>query len=304
MSDDPTADFLAREKAILGDNADLFAPGEIPGVSSGNGGQGSGMDAFPDLDDAPAKPASPVKSTSPVKSASPIKSPSGLDAFPELDDFSGVGSSQVRVTGNVGLGEDEDLDKFESAFPDLSSEMPSATSPAPKPVFNALSAQPYGQSPYPPTAAPQPRSAASILPAPQFTNTLPETEEETEPIRQWREKQAEEIKRRNAADQEKRDEMANKAEKAIDQFYEDYNKQKEKNIRENKEHEAKFIEQLKDDIARGTTWERITDLIGLENSQSKTIRPSVAGGSDLARMKEILLALRREGEKAPGATGF
>jgi rubrerythrin len=101
-------------------------------------------------------------------------------------------------------------------------------------VFNALSAQPYGASPYPPTAAPQPRSAASILPAPEFTNTLPETEEETEPIRQWREKQAEEIKRRNAADQEKRDEMANKAEKAIDQFYEDYNKEKEKNIRENK----------------------------------------------------------------------
>ncbi len=46
MSDDPTADFLAREKAILGDDADLFASGEIPGMSSG-----SGMDAFPDLDD-------------------------------------------------------------------------------------------------------------------------------------------------------------------------------------------------------------------------------------------------------------
>jgi hypothetical protein len=38
--------------------------------------------------------------------------------------------------------------------------------------------------------------------------------------------------------------------------------------------------------------------------ESKTIRPSVPGGSDLARMKEILLALRREGDKAPGAAGF
>ncbi|GMK59686.1 hypothetical protein CspeluHIS016_0802920 [Cutaneotrichosporon spelunceum] len=291
MSDDPTADFLAREKAILGDDADLFASGEIPGVSSG-----SGLDAFPDLDDAPAKPASPAKS------ASPIKSPSGMDAFPSFDEPIAV--SEVRVTGNVGLGDDQELDQFESAFPDLSSDIPAAASAVPKPVFNALAPQPYGQSPYPPTAAPQPRSAASILPAPEFTNTLPETEEETEPIREWREKQAEEIKRRNAADQEKRDEMADKAEKAIDQFYEDYNKEKEKNIRENKEHEAKLLEQLKDDIARGTTWERITDLIGLENSQSKTIRPSVSGGSDLARMKEILLALRREGEKAPGATGF
>jgi hypothetical protein len=38
--------------------------------------------------------------------------------------------------------------------------------------------------------------------------------------------------------------------------------------------------------------------------ESKTIRPSVPGGSDLARMKEILLALKREGDKAPGAAGF
>lgn len=54
MSDDPTADFLAREKALLGDDADLFASGEIPGVGSGSGEGASanqGMDAFPDLDD-------------------------------------------------------------------------------------------------------------------------------------------------------------------------------------------------------------------------------------------------------------
>lgn len=101
-------------------------------------------------------------------------------------------------------------------------------------MFNALDAQPYGSSPYPPTAQPQPRSAASILPAPQFANTLPEGEEDTEPIKQWRERQAAEIAKRNEADKAKRDELANKAEKAIDQFYEDYNKEKEKNIRENK----------------------------------------------------------------------
>jgi hypothetical protein len=134
-------------------------------------------------------------------------------------------------------------------------------------VFNALEPQPYGSSPYPPTAAPQPRQASSILPSPQFANTLPETEEDTEPIREWREQQAKDIEARNAAAREKRDEMANKAEKAIDQFYEDYNKQKEKNIRVNKEQEAKFVEKLKDDIAKGTSWERVTELIGLENSR-------------------------------------
>ena len=134
-------------------------------------------------------------------------------------------------------------------------------------MFNALEPQPYGMSPYPPTNAAPARPASSILPAPQFSNTLPETEEDTEPIREWRERQAKEIEERNAAAREKRDEMANKAEKAIDQFYEDYNKQKEKNIRENKEKEAAFVEKLKEDIAKGTSWERVTDLIGLENSR-------------------------------------
>lgn len=71
----------------------------------------------------------------------------------------------------------------------------------------------------------------------------------------------------------------------------------------NRENEAKFVEKLKDDIAKGTAWERIAELVGLENSQSKTIRPTSAG-SDLARMREILLSLKRDGDKAPGAAGY
>ncbi len=39
---------------------------------------------------------------------------------------------------------------------------------------------------------------------------------------------------RDEADRVRRDEMANKAEKSIDSFYEGYNKMKERNIRENK----------------------------------------------------------------------
>lgn len=72
------------------------------------------------------------------------------------------------------------------------------------------------------------------MPAPQFSNILPTTEEDTEPIKAWRAKQAEEIKRRDEEDRKRRDEMSDKAEKWIDGFYEDYNKVKERNIRENK----------------------------------------------------------------------
>ena len=74
----------------------------------------------------------------------------------------------------------------------------------------------------------------SILPAPQFNNILPVADEDTEPIRAWRANQAEEIKKRDGADQVRRDEMSSKAEKTMDAFYEEYNKMKERNIRENK----------------------------------------------------------------------
>lgn len=52
--------------------------------------------------------------------------------------------------------------------------------------------------------------------------------------RDWREKQAEEIKARDEASRAKRQETIGKAEHAIDQFYEEYAAKKERNIRENK----------------------------------------------------------------------
>lgn len=50
----------------------------------------------------------------------------------------------------------------------------------------------------------------------------------------WKEKQAEEIKQRDEASRKKKEETVLKAEKAIDQFYEEYNASKEKAIKENK----------------------------------------------------------------------
>lgn len=53
-------------------------------------------------------------------------------------------------------------------------------------------------------------------------------------VREWREKQQEEIKARDEASKARRQETISKAERAIDEFYEDYARKKEKNIRENK----------------------------------------------------------------------
>jgi hypothetical protein len=53
-------------------------------------------------------------------------------------------------------------------------------------------------------------------------------------FRQWRAKQQEEIRRRDEASEQRREETIAKAERAIDKFYEDYNATKEKNIKANK----------------------------------------------------------------------
>lgn len=56
----------------------------------------------------------------------------------------------------------------------------------------------------------------------------------TIPCRDWREKQAAEIKARDEASKERRQETITKAEKAIDAFYDEYAKKKERAIRDNK----------------------------------------------------------------------
>ena len=51
---------------------------------------------------------------------------------------------------------------------------------------------------------------------------------------EWREKQRAEIEAREASAKERRQSTISKAERAIDEFYEEYAKKKERNIRENK----------------------------------------------------------------------
>lgn len=68
-----------------------------------------------------------------------------------------------------------------------------------------------------------------------------------------------------------------------------------------REEETAFNAARTDELAKGTTWERICTLVELQDSRSKTTTKSK---QDLARFKDVLLSLKREGENAPGAAGY
>jgi hypothetical protein len=75
-------------------------------------------------------------------------------------------------------------------------------------------------------------------------------------------------------------------------------------MRYSRDQEAEYLANLSASLSSGTTWERISELIELQNSQSKTLARTGAGTTDLTRFKEVLLRLKREGDAAPGAGGY
>ncbi|KAJ7189544.1 clathrin light chain [Mycena pura] len=225
---------------------------------------------FPDIgldDGVPIVPAAQAPAQSSVSS----------DFF--THDFEAPRETVVKVTG------DDEIEKFSSDFPDI--EIP--TSP------------PVLQQQAPLFGAPRPQPSA-------YTSTpiLTQEIEEDEPqvIKDWREKQAAEIAARDEASRARRQETIKKAEEALEDYYETYAQKKARAIRDNKDSENYFLENLTNSLSTGTTWQRICDYIELENSQSKTIARSGAGTTDLARFKEVLLRLKREGDAAPGAGGY
>ncbi|KAF9012580.1 clathrin light chain-domain-containing protein [Cyathus striatus] len=166
--------------------------------------------------------------------------------------------TEVKVTG------DDEIEKFESEFPDID----------------------IGQHISPPVT--------------QFTPT-PIDEEEPQVIKDWREKQREEIEAREAASRERRQDTISKAEGPLMNSTKTMHRRKRKILRE--QQEGEFIASQQAFLSTGTTWERICKIVELENSQSKTLART-GGTTDLTRFKEVLLRLKREGDMAPGAAGY
>ncbi|KAF5096655.1 hypothetical protein D0Z00_002713 [Geotrichum galactomycetum] len=134
-----------------------------------------------------------------------------------------------------------------------------------------------------------------------FKASFPALENNTNSIffviyREWRERQALEIQRRDEQSEAKRKETREKANASIDDFYENYSSKKDEAIEQVREAEKRFLEERDNNIS-GTTWDRIIKLV---DTSSKGVKSEL---SDKTRFKEVLLALKGNPD-APGAAGY
>ncbi|KAG0369253.1 clathrin light chain-domain-containing protein [Gamsiella multidivaricata] len=216
-SDDPTADFLAREQAVLGGDADFLA-----GLSSGSGvaSPSNNIDGdfesnFPSFAEHEASLTSPPVSGKAVDPSAP----------------------SVSVAAD-----DDEFGAFHTDFPaiETTDSVPVSQTFAASIPIQATGVSSGFQSPSP-----------SMTRVPQF-----KPPEVPEVVREWREKQAAIVAEKDERSEAKQQETIGAAHEAIDRFYEDYNQKKAKSITENRDKEAEFLAK-RDDVSSGTQWERI-----------------------------------------------
>lgn len=126
-----------------------------------------------------------------------------------------------------------------------------------------------------------------------------EDETEPAPIREWRERRALQLQHRDEISASKKAETVKAAQEAIDEFYDNYNNRKDKQIAQTRKEAEEFLAKREDTTSGGTSWERISKLVDLSGKGSA----GGAAGTGKARMRELLVSLRKD-EKAPGATGY
>jgi len=130
-----------------------------------------------------------------------------------------------------------------------------------------------------------------------YAGVTMQEEEEPQVVREWRERQALEIQRRDDLANQRKAETVEKAQQNIDDFYENYNQKRDKAIEETRREAHEFLDSRESTVAGGTAWERIAKLVDLSD---KSVR---AGRNDKSHFRSMLVDLRKD-EKAPGASGF
>ena len=194
------------------------------------------------------------------------------DEDEEDGDLLGGGGSSAYANGTSG---GDMMDDFESSFPavDTSNE----------------------------AVAPGGSITGSTMPyrAPDSSSYTDTYEEEPEVVRAWRERRDLQIQHRDEVSASKKAETVKAAQEAIDEFYENYNNRKDKQISQTRKEAEDFLKNREDTTSGGTSWERISKLVDLSGKGMA----GGAAGSGKSKMRELLVSLKKDGE-APGATGY
>ncbi|KAK7193268.1 hypothetical protein DPSP01_008131 [Paraphaeosphaeria sporulosa] len=135
-------------------------------------------------------------------------------------------------------------------------------------------------------------------PQPTFTPVRSDSPE-PDVIREWRERRDLQVQHRDEVSAERKNKTIDEARQNIDDFYENYNNKKDKEVAKTRNEAEEFLANRDDTTAGGTSWERIAKLVDLSGKGVK----GGASGSEKQRFREILLSLRKD-ENAPGATGY
>lgn len=124
-------------------------------------------------------------------------------------------------------------------------------------------------------------------------------ESEPEVLREWRERRDLAIQHRDEVSASKKAETVKAAQQAVDEFYENYNAKRDKQVAQTRKDAEEFLSKREDTTSGGTSWERIAKLVDLSGKGTS----GGAAGSGKGKMRELLVSLRKD-ENAPGAKGF
>ncbi|CZT25179.1 related to CLC1 Clathrin light chain [Ramularia collo-cygni] len=229
LSTDEPSDFLARERAALGEDAQQF-------TSSAD--QSATVADVEDDDD---------------------------------DDLMGGGGDFSSSNNN----NNDMMGDFESSYPSISTTNEAVSAGGGTITGSTL--------PYQPSHSPFPTH----------------DEDEPEVLREWRERRDLAIQHRDEVSAAKKAETVKAAQQAIDEFYENYNSKREKQVAQTRKDAEEFLAKREDTTSGGTSWERIAKLVDLSGKGTQ----GGAAGSGKGKMRGLLVSLRKD-EAAPGAKGF
>jgi hypothetical protein len=225
------------------------------------------------------------------------------DKFPEIDDVvvdtneAGVDSDflsrEKQALGNefitVGdeailkeANESEDDEEFE----DFKSQFPEVDTPANVIAESQMEQQLSGEEKL------NDSTTASVVN--KFNNL---NLADSEYIKEWKKTRDLEISKRDEIAERKLTDIKKEAEKAIDDFYDNYNNKKDDAIAETKKEEAAFLLKRDNFLENGTVWDRVVELLHLDKNSDSL---DDVNYRDKSKFRDLLLALKGK-EGVPGA---